>query len=448
MKKTNALQTFQPYKQQKQFLNAGRTFRTRFFMAGNRCGKTYVACMEMAMHLTGRYPKWWKGKRFIHPIKAWSASETTEATRDILQVTLLGGQFEQDFGKGTIPKDALGDITRRQGISNAVDTVKVRHTSGGWSELGFKSYDQGREKFQGTARDIIHLDEEPPYAIFSECGMRTMTTKGHIICTMTPLKGMSDLCVKILDDKDKYTFVARAGWDDVPWFEESDIEAMLANTPPHEKEARRRGIPSVGRGRIFPFSEDEVVVEPFPIPKEWKRFYGMDFGWNNTAAVFFAYDPNSEKYYIYDEYVGKQLNPDENSLALRRLGADWMKGVCDPAGRATAADGKQVMSLYTKSPNSLSLEVADNSVEAGLALCNSLFRAGKLKIFQNCRETLTEFSRYSRDDKGRVVKKHDHLMDAMRYGVMSGAKYGRMSIHKDRRTVSEFVKEVGSWLTV
>jgi hypothetical protein len=42
-------------------------------------------------------------------------------------------------------------IAPRRGVTDAVDTIRVKHVSGGVSTSGYKSFDQGREKFQGTA---------------------------------------------------------------------------------------------------------------------------------------------------------------------------------------------------------------------------------------------------------------------------------------------------------
>lgn len=173
-------------------------------MAANRVGKTVVGAYEMTCHLTGEYPDWWVGRRFDSPIDAWASGETSETTRDIVQKELLGVGGEDEggeLGTGMIPQRCIvGTPTARRGISGAKDTVIVQHVSGGHSRLGFKSYDQGRSKFQGTAKHVIWLDEEPDMAVYSECVLRTMTTDGLIICTFTPLLGLSDVALKFLPE--------------------------------------------------------------------------------------------------------------------------------------------------------------------------------------------------------------------------------------------------------
>lgn len=181
------------------FFEAGAIHQERAAIAGNRCGKTTLGCYEATLHLTGLYPQWWVGRRFNHPVDWWAASDTSETTRDILQLELLGPPGE--FGIGMIPKDCIiGDPTHRRGVSEAIDTARIKHVSGGLSSLAFKSYDQGREKFQGTAKHGINLDEEPDSKIYFECLTRLMTTNGLMICTFTPLMGMSDIVLRYMPE--------------------------------------------------------------------------------------------------------------------------------------------------------------------------------------------------------------------------------------------------------
>lgn len=185
------------YKKHLEFFSAGKLHQERAAIAGNRCGKTILSAYETTLHLTGDYPHWWNGRRFDCPVDWWAAGNTSETTRDILQLELLG--TFGDFGTGMIPKaNIIGEPSRKRGISNAIDTVNVKHVSGGISTLAFKSYDQGRERFQGTAKHGISLDEEPDSSIYFECLTRLMTTNGLMICTFTPLMGLSDIVLRYL----------------------------------------------------------------------------------------------------------------------------------------------------------------------------------------------------------------------------------------------------------
>jgi phage terminase large subunit-like protein len=183
-----------------QFFAAGIQHQERAAIAANRVGKSFgIGGYEVTLHLTGLYPDWWIGRRFEHPVDVWVAGDTGETTRDIPQLILLGPYGE--YGTGLIPGDNIdGNPTHRSGISHAADTARIKHASGGTSMLGFKSYDQGRKKFQGTAKHVIWLDEEPPEDVYSECMARLMTTSGLMISTFTPLEGLSNVVLKYLPE--------------------------------------------------------------------------------------------------------------------------------------------------------------------------------------------------------------------------------------------------------
>ncbi len=187
------------YPKHMEFFEKGAKFRERCFLAANRVGKTLSGGgYEMACHLTGQYPAWWKGRRFDGPISAWVAGDTYKTTRDVLQLTLFGrttgtGMGKRFDGQGIVPGWAVGKPTWQSGVSEVADTVIVRHVTGGNSQLGMMSYDQGRTAFQGTGRHVIWLDEEPPALIYDECLMRTATTNGIIMLTFTPLQGYSQV---------------------------------------------------------------------------------------------------------------------------------------------------------------------------------------------------------------------------------------------------------------
>lgn len=190
----------------------GATIRSRLFMAANRVGKSEAGAYEVTCHLTGLYPHWWIGKRFTHPTRIWACGKTNETTRDIVQNKLMGdvtysGNRKVVDGSGMIPRDCLGlhngSLTWKQGVPDLVDTIRIKHVSGGWSKLGLKSYQQGRGAFEGTAMHFIWDDEEPPMDVYNEQAIRTATTKGGLLITFTPLEGMSDVVQQFLPDDEK-----------------------------------------------------------------------------------------------------------------------------------------------------------------------------------------------------------------------------------------------------
>jgi phage terminase large subunit-like protein len=191
---------YQPYPKQAAFHALSATNRERLLLGANQSGKTLCGAAETAIHLTGRYPDWWEGRRWARPIRAWAGSETAEVTRDGVQRLLVGEpKDESQWGTGYIPHDALASFTRRQGVPSALDGVMVEHISGGHSMLGFKSYDQGRPKWQSETLDFCWMDEEPPQDIYVEALTRTNATDGIVMITATPLKGMSDVIYSFIN---------------------------------------------------------------------------------------------------------------------------------------------------------------------------------------------------------------------------------------------------------
>ena len=188
------------YRKHLDFFAAGLLHTERAAIAANRVGKTWgIGGYETALHLTGLYPAWWVGRRFDHPLEAWACGDTSQTTRDIVQHALLGPIGS--LGEGLIPQaNIVGQPTGKTGMTGAIDTARITHASGGTSVLGFKSYDQKRQSFQGTAKHVVWLDEECPMDVYSECLLRTLTTQGLVICTFTPLLGLSNVALMFLPE--------------------------------------------------------------------------------------------------------------------------------------------------------------------------------------------------------------------------------------------------------
>ena len=179
------IRNYRPFKKQLEFHAQGAHHRERLFLAGNQLGKSQSGSCEFAMHLTGLYPDWWPGRRWDRPVVLWAAGITGESTRDNPQRLLAG---VDSFGTGVIPGELIdySSIAMRRGVANAIDGFRVKHVSGGSSLIFFKSYDQGREKWQGATLDALWLDEEPPKEIYDEALTRTNATGGMVAITATP----------------------------------------------------------------------------------------------------------------------------------------------------------------------------------------------------------------------------------------------------------------------
>ena len=210
----------------------------------------------------------------------------------------------------------------------------------------------------------------------------------------------------------------QAGWDDCPHLTEEAKESLLATIPPYQRDARRKGIPTLGAGAIYPLAEEDYLIPDFPILPHWKQAYGLDVGWNRTAGVWGALNEDTDVLYIHSEHYAGEAIPAVHAQAIKARG-EWIPGVIDPAARGRSQiDGSQLVEMYKSL--GLDLDYADNSVSAGLYAVWQRFVAGKLKIFESCANLRGELRLYRRDEKGKIVKKRDHACDALRYLVMSG----------------------------
>ena len=245
----NKLADYRPYPKQQAFHASGGPLhvRERLLKAGNQVGKTWSAGFEHAMHLTGRYPDWWQGAVFDEATIGWAASETGQSTRDTVQRILLGQVGS--WGTGSIPRDAIKEIKRAtHGVPDQVETVLVRHGGGGdvqagTSRLTIKTYDQGRARWQGETLDFVWFDEEPPEDIYFEGLTRTNARGGIVTLTFTPLKGMSEVVRRFLQEKPTGTVVTNMTIHDAAHYTPEQRAAIIATYPAHEREARINGTP-------------------------------------------------------------------------------------------------------------------------------------------------------------------------------------------------------------
>lgn len=209
-----------------------------------------------------------------------------------------------------------------------------------------------------------------------------------------------------------------ATWDDAPHLSREDKDELWESIPIHQRDARSRGIPQLGSGAIYPVVEQDITVRPFDLPVYWPRVFGMDVGWNCTAAVWGAWDRQSNIVYLYSEYKAGSAEPSIHADAIRSR-AKWIPGVIDPASRGRGQkDGDDLFSLYQQL--GLNITAADNTVESGIYQVWQRLSSARLKVFDTLNSWLGEYRIYRRDEKGRIVKEHDHLMDATRYLIVSG----------------------------
>lgn len=395
-------------------------------MAGNQLGKTLSAGAETAMHVTGRYPDWWEGLVKTSPFHCWVSGVTGESTRDNPQRILYGPLGAP--GTGMIPKDAIKDVAPRRGLADALDTMVVRFGGGGDIQagetiIGFKSYDQGREKWQGPTLGLVWFDEEPDEDIYTEGLTRTNVGLCPVYITFTPLQGMSNVVKRFVLDKVPGTNVTSMTIDDVGHYSEEQRQAIILSYPAFEREARTKGIPQLGSGRVFPIDEEDIKCDPFPIPSHWPQIGGLDFGWDHpSAAVKIAWDRDADTIYVTACHRQREQTPAMFAASVKPWGL-WLPWAWPHDGlQHDKGSGEQLAAQYRVQglkmlPQRATFEDGSNGLEAGVADMMDCMQTGRLKVFSHLKDFFEEFNLYHRKD-GLIVKKADDIMSATRYAIM------------------------------
>ena len=450
---------YKPHPKHLEFHALGLNAKERLFLAANRIGKTMACSLEVCMHLTGHYPDWWSGYRYTRPINAWVSGVSGKEVFEILERRYVEGMAEED------PWLHPSLVVYRNRCDHR---YQIQHASGGFSDLRFKTYEQKREAWQGAKLDVCHLDEEPPLEIYTEASLRLMSTSpdhyGMMLVSATCLymspfvQAFTEEVIEVNGEKKQIQRTAgsiqnqrvflMAGWDDAPHLPEEEKQRFKASIPPHEIEARSKGVPSIGSGMVYPISESLITCDPFDLPDSFYFVAGMDFGWKDpTALVLAAIDRDNDTLYIFHEYAMSEKTPEQHVFHLHNTKAKdylkWVPIVHDPAGGAASQkDGKSLVSLYREAGLSR-LHKADNAREAGVQKTLQRLQNGKLKIFKTCAKLLAELRMYARDEEGLIKDGNDHLLDALRYLVMSGLPLAKARPHVIERVKDFYGVRVG-----
>lgn len=429
----NRLAKYRPYPWQEEFHAAGVDHPERMLMAANRVGKTISAAAEVAFHLTGKYPSWWTGKRFLGPTLVWTGSPTNETSRDIVQAELLGGLGEK-LGTGWVPHSRIVGTpkTRQAGVKDVVDSFAVRHESGGLSMANLKTYEQGWQKWQGTAPHVVWMDEEPDdYKIFSEAQTRILTSKGIVLVTFTPLLGVTDL-VEHFRTGGPGIYIKGATWDDAPHLSKEDKDRLSLSYRAHEREARTKGIPMLGEGAVFPVSDEQITVAPFKIPDHWARIKGCDFGIDHPAAgAEIAWDRDQDTIYVIDCYRKANELPPYHAAwfnkSNRMVPVSWPHDGMnrEKQGGKTLADAYRAHGVnmltksarYPKAPGEVADKGGPQPVEPIVEEVLERMVTGRFKVFASLSDWFEEKRSYHRKD-GLIVPKRDDILKATFYAVM------------------------------
>ena len=465
----NRLANYKPYAKQNEFHAMGAVRSERLFLAGNQLGKTLAGGMEAAMHLTGKYPDWWPGRRFNHPVVCWVSGITAEATRDGAQRTLLGRGGGNDdrgqYGNGTIPKgDLSGAPLSRQGVADAIAIQKVEHVSGGVSTIIFKSYDQGREKWQGDTIDFVWFDEEPSDpGIYTEGITRTNAGDegrgGIAFMTFTPLLGMSEIVHRFLLEESPGRGTVTMTIEEAEHYTAEQKAAIIARYPAHERDARARGIPALGSGRVFPISEEAIRWSPVPLPRHVRRIIGLDFGWDHpTAAAWLTYDPESDIIYVTDCYRQREATPVIHAATIKARSKGAKIPVAWPHDglQHDKGSGIQLARQYRDQgldmlPEQVAFVDGSNGLEAGVSEMFIRMQTGRWRVAEHLSEWFEEFRLYHRKPVGvlgipQIVKLRDDVLSASRYAMM-GLRFARVIQPQTDAYTKRRPETARSWLT-
>lgn len=441
--KQRKIDQFRPYDWQREFYAAGARCPERMLRAANRVGKTSGAAVEVSYHMTGRYPEWWQGRRFKHPVDVWTGSPTTETSRDIVQEELLGPVSQNSLGlmgTGAIPKKyIIGKPTFRQSnVSGVVDGFQVMHVSGSISTCALKNYEQGWQKWQGTSKHVIWLDEEPirgvvptdeDYKIFTEGETRIFDCDGILLVTFTPLNGETKL-VQHFDSTKEGVFVMNVTWDDAPHLTEAAKASLRARYPKHEIDARTKGIPMLGSGGVFATSEEDIKCEPFEIPRHFSQIAGIDFGIDHPFGYGrLAFDRDKDIIYVTDVFGMSDKTALQHSESIKRRG-EWLPIAWPHDGINRESGGEHLWLKYKKHGVNMLTKSAcydpkpgerekfgRQPVEPVVLECLERIETGRLKVFSNCDAFFKEYRNYHRKN-GKIVPRNDDVLKAVFYAMM------------------------------
>ena len=442
----NQLAYFRPFEHQRRFFRTGASPR-RGILAANRIGKTVSTCFETAMHLTGRYPEWWDGRRFDGPVNVMVAGEGWQQVALVLQNELLGTndvKIQHQLGTGAIPRDCIVLDTMRNDGANCMG-LEIRHESGGHSYLLFANYTQEVRQMQGFKLNIAVFDEQPPDDFFSEIVTRTATTQGMVMCSFTPLKGLNGLVAKFWNREEGYDHI-RVSWDDVPEYDLWGEPFLLKETRlqlerdylPHERDARRNGVPVMGKGAVFrlrswpTYRSQDIDFRSNP---NIRRIIALDLGLVNDRTVIslMYHDPEEVRLWLHTQIVVRgteEANPINWIQHLMRPEVFGCPIVLPPdagtPGRytMTSLSLRQLFEQYELNvhPEPIMNPPDDqgrrsNHKSFGINIMRQMMELGSFQINENCVEFLREAQNYYADERGRFSDPDD-CIDSARYAVL------------------------------
>lgn len=429
--------------------------RNRWVFGGNRSGKTECGAVEVVYLACGNHP--YKKNKLT---SGWVVSLSRQVQRDVAQRKIL-----EYLSASCIEKIVMVSGGQDSAENGIIDFILVRSQVGGISKIGFKSCDQGREKFQGTSLDYVWFDEEPPYDIYLECKMRVLDKCGEIFGTMTPLKGLTWVynTIYLNDKNDNEIWYEMMEWADNPFLSKKEIESMTKSLPAEEIESRRYGKFMQNGGMVYSeFDENVHVIEPFEVPMEWQDNISIDPGLHNPlSAHFYAVDYDGNVYVVAEhyqaqktvEYHAEKIKKIARSLNWKTDSKGFLRAIIDSAARQkTLASEKNVVELFYENGILVNPQV-DKDMFAGISTVKSYLKTAdgstRLFIFKNCVNLIREIKNYWWGDSDLPIKKDDHALDELRYYLMTKPlnkeKVTKTEIQKDKERMARKLKYKTMW---
>lgn len=398
--------------------------RNRWVFGGNRSGKTECGAVESVWMARGIHP--YRENRA--DVFGWVVSVTSDVQRDVAQAKIL-----KYLNPAWIEDIVMDKGSKASPETGVIECLLIKNVFGGVSKIGFKSCDQGREKFQGASLDFVWFDEEPPKEIYDECYMRVLDRAGDLFGTMTPLKGLTWVYDEIYLNKSENPQIEtfQMEWADNPFLNREEVERMSAAMSSDALEERRYGRFRAAEGLVYPDFEESVhVIDPFPVPLDWQNRVAIDPGLRNPLSCHFYAVDYDGNYYVVAEHYAKEKTIGEHSKEILRI-ADEIGWARDASGRLdamidsaakqrTLASSKSVAELFFEEGIACDTNV-NKDVFAGVNAVRNLFRIrpAKIFIFRNCVNMIRELKSYWWGAGDRPIKTDDHAMDELRYFVMS-----------------------------
>jgi len=213
----------------------------------------------------------------------------------------------------------------------------------------------------------------------------------------------------------------KATYRDNPRMSESDItEARLSMSEAEFKQEYEADFNQF-EGQIWNFNYEDCTKDLSQLEiHKMDIFAGLDVGFRDyTAMCVIAYDWDSEKYYLLDEYMDNEKTTEKHAECIRALIEKW--GIdyiyIDSAAQQTRFDFAQNYDIST-----INAKKAKNE---GIGYVASIVDNDRLLVDTRCAESLITLDSYQWDPNPNLIKekpKHNracHMGDAIRYALYS-----------------------------